>query len=219
MRLCLFFEKRYRGGAVTEFVRFSPSPSPRIWFRCADGTTANCSGVESIACSHDWKALLPVWRTSETYLSLRNSHSNFERVHFHWRTRYCVAAATHEMRPKRIGLPWQKLRASGALLIEWLRILSRNGWMGSARRNNSRAKRTEAQQSVTSLLAPRLRNGLLNPYGPKAVELRARWTPGKRSASDRPGITRTRRPLLERDAPFQTRGSTKVPPGAGPSRA
>lgn len=158
-------------GAVSEFVRFSERPSPRIWFRCVDQTLPECSREQTIACSHAWRSLLPLWRTSEAYLALRNSHSNYERVHSHWRLRYRVSAATHEMRPKRIGLGYQQLRASAALLIEWLRVLAREGWTGSARRNNSRPKQDQAEHSLTRMLRSRLVNGLLNPYGPKAVEL------------------------------------------------
>jgi hypothetical protein len=158
-------------GAASEFIRFSANPSPRIWFRCQDQTLPECSGEQTIACSHDWRSLLPIWRTSEVYLALRNSHSNYERVHAHWRSRYRVSAATHEMRPKRVGVGFQQLRASAALLVEWLRVLSREGWTGSARRNNARPKRDRAERSVTKLLRYRLVNGLLSPYGAKAAEL------------------------------------------------
>jgi hypothetical protein len=158
-------------GAASEFVRFSANPSPRIWFRCADQTLPECLREQTIACSHDWKSLLPIWRTSETYLALRNSHSKYERVHAHWRSRYRVSAATHEMRPKRIGLGWQQLRASTALLVEWLRIVSREGWTGSARRNNERPEKDRAERSLTEIRSFRLAKGLLNPYGPRAVEL------------------------------------------------
>jgi hypothetical protein len=66
---------------------------------------------------------------------------------------------------------WQQLRASAALLIEWMKIVVRHGWTGSARRNDARPKKTRAERIVTSFMRSRLVNGLLNPYGPKAVEL------------------------------------------------
>jgi hypothetical protein len=158
-------------GAVTEFVRFAAEPSPRIWFRCVDLSTPDCRRHQSIACSRNWKQLLPLWRTSEAYFALKTSHSNYERVHSHWRTRYRVGATTHEMRPKRIGLSCQQLRASAALVVEWLRVLVRQGWIGSARRNFKRIKQQIGGQAFSIFTRSRLRSGLLAPYGTKAVEL------------------------------------------------
>lgn len=158
-------------GGQTRFVRFAPEPSSRLWFKCLEGTTPECSRDQSIACSNGWKSLLPIWRTEPVYFALKDSHSLYERVHNLWRFRYRVGAATHEMRPKRRGVGCQQLRANAALVIEWLRILDREGWMGSARRNSSGPKTDDPGCGLESLLGSRLRNGLCLPYGRKAVAL------------------------------------------------
>jgi len=84
--------------------------------------------------------------------------------------------------PKRIGIEWQQLRASAALLIEWTRICHREGWLASAwpaqrerrsagRRAVRRAYRFPelGQEALDSLLARRRASGLNEPYGPEAV--------------------------------------------------
>lgn len=101
-------------GGPTDFLRFSHQPSPRIWFRCHCHPHAVCLGDQSIACSTDWRALVPLRRDDAAYLELRRSHKTFEAVHDYWRDRYKVAAADIGQRPKRTGLEWQQLRANAA---------------------------------------------------------------------------------------------------------
>jgi hypothetical protein len=50
-------------------------------------------------------------------------------VHHHWRVRYAVGADDHMHRPNRKGLPCQQLRANAALLIKWMMIFWREGWI------------------------------------------------------------------------------------------
>ena len=76
---------------------------------------------------------MPLRRDDAVYLELRRSHKSYEAVHDYWRDRYRVAAADIGQRPKRTGQDWQQLRASAALLIEWLRISHMNGWLGNGR--------------------------------------------------------------------------------------
>lgn len=158
-------------GGETKYVRFAAKPSPRIWFSCNERATPECKRDQTIACSKDWRSLVPLWRIEPAYLALRRSHGNYERVHNLWRARYRVGAATHEMRPKRRGQGWQQLRANAALLIECLRILDREGWMGSARRNRRSPATPDVREAVREMLTSRKENGLHLPYGPKAVAL------------------------------------------------
>ncbi len=159
-------------GGETEYVRFAAKPSPRLWFRCLEMATPACTRDQSIACSKDWSSLIPLWRIEPAYMTLRESHSAYERVHNLWRNRYRVGAATHEMRPKRRGVGCQQLRANAALLIECLRILDREGWMGSARRNRNHSHPTRLPvKAIRGLLNSRKENGLHLPYGQNAVEL------------------------------------------------
>jgi hypothetical protein len=157
-------------GGPTNYVRFAAQPYPRIWFSCQLSLNPGCEKSQSIACSNHWRQLLPLWRTEEAYFALRQSHQNYERVHRVWRDRYRCGAATHEMRPKRAGLGCQQLRANAALLIEWIRVLDREGWTGSARRNRRQPQRDErGAEALLNLMVSRVNNGLAGPYGPVAV--------------------------------------------------
>lgn len=168
---------KYCGGP-TRFVRFSEKSSvgPRLWVRCTTGDEGtDCAECEqTIQCKDDWTKLLPLWRTEETYLALRNTHNQYERVHHHWRGRYRVAADDHELRPKRRGRDCQQLRANAALAIEWLIISWREGWLGSARRARRFGEVVidRAVEAARGFVARRTRYGLEQPYGPKAVELK-----------------------------------------------
>jgi hypothetical protein len=123
-------------------------------------------------CSKDWRLLLPLWRTDPIYHELEASHSIYERVHRHWRERYQVAGDGLSNRPKRRGLAWQDLRAQAALVAEWLRISWREGWLGSARRNNASPTRFgEGKRRAESLGLYRAKAGLTLPYGVAAAAL------------------------------------------------
>lgn len=127
--------------APTTFVKFVENSGqgankPRVYFRCTQGRTADCqTKLQSVYCSEEWRLLVPLWQDNPIYQELSSAHSQYERVHLHWRNRYRVAPDTLAFRPKRRGIKWQELRANAALVVEWLRILSREGWLGSARRN------------------------------------------------------------------------------------
>jgi hypothetical protein len=106
-----------------------PADEPRLWYRCSRPTTADCRRMQSVYCKEDWRLLLPLWRTTETYQVLRAHHSSYERVHDRWRERYCVAGDSRADRPKRRGLAVQQLRSTAALIIEWLTINHSMGWL------------------------------------------------------------------------------------------
>lgn len=173
-------------GGPTRYHRFAASPSPRLWFKCEAPLTDGCQGVQSITCSHDWRSLLPLWRTEEAYFALKESHSQYERVHGHFRSKYRVGGANHATRPKRLGQGWQQLRSNAALVIEWLRILHLEGWLGTARRNTHRP-RLQRGRGVRSLLNFRSRVGLHLPYGPAAEALGLVAGRGSPPGTDPPG--------------------------------
>lgn len=160
-------------GGPGRLLRFAAQPSPRLWFACELPVTPECEREQTIACSHDWRRLLPMWRTDETYFALRGSHASYERVHALWRSRYRVGGDNHTSRPKRIGIACQQLRANAALLIEWLRILDREGWLGSARRNREEEFDRRSRGALQRFLRHRVEKGLHLPYGPAADTLRA----------------------------------------------
>jgi hypothetical protein len=161
-------------GGPTRYNGFSVESvgSPRVFYYCEAPVTPECQKRQALACSKDWTTLLPLWRTEEAYFALKESHSAYERAHHLFRTRYHVAANSYAMRPKRIGLPWQQLRANAALVVEWLRILHRQGWMGSPRRRNRETNQREHTNrgilGLRKLLDYRRRVGLDRRYGPKA---------------------------------------------------
>lgn len=161
-------------GGPSKFVRFSASQGSRLWFRCTQQATAACQRDQSIACSRDYRFLIPLWRTDPLYHELQQSHSSYERVHRHWRERYKVAGDSLANRPKRRGLPWQQLRAQAALLLEWLCLAWREGWLGSARRNRHDPERRFQEagfRAASSLRGSRARKLLNLPYGPPAAAL------------------------------------------------
>lgn len=130
------------------------------------------TGEESRACEKEWRLLIPINRLTPFYQAVRKSHQTVEGVFTHWRARYGVAGKNADTRMKRPGLPFQQLRASAALAIEWFRICLRYGWLGSARRRPyGQVRTTRAVRALKGLLRFRKRHGLAPPYGPAAIQL------------------------------------------------
>jgi hypothetical protein len=124
-------------GGGCDFVRFSTNDGhPRLWFKCAGPQSAACERVQTISCSRELTRLLP-GRTTELYAALRSSHGQYEHVNRDSRIRYSVAADCLALRPKRIGIACQQLRANAGLLIDWLWASIRQGWLGSSGRHAS----------------------------------------------------------------------------------
>jgi hypothetical protein len=166
---------RHCGGPM-EQVRFSANRGkPRLWFRCMIGAMPECAKEQTISCSTDWKALVPLARTETLYHELKESHGTYEGAHDYWRDRYKVAADDLGVRPKVVSLDWHRLRANVACLIEWLRIGAKHGWLGStrsARRHVGERRFKEVGERIAGRLAKmRVRMGLAQPYGPRAVAL------------------------------------------------
>ena len=145
-------------GAPGAFQSFAASPQPRLWFTC----TA-CQKRGSVVCSKGWRFLVPLWRTSEAYLSLRRGHQTTEKAHWRWRDQWLVAPDGPSNRPRRRGIGCQTLRAHGAMLIEWLLVCYREGWLGGRRRNSHRPRQQRAFEERRRLLQSRQRKGLHLP--------------------------------------------------------
>jgi hypothetical protein len=158
------------GGPTTPY-GFEGGDSPRLWFKCDAPVTPECEKTKSIACSHDWRTLVPLWRTTEAYWALRKSGDEYERVHNLFRQRYRVAGDTHAIRPKRIGAPWQQLRANAALVLEWLRILCRQGWLDGHILNERSPVVQRNDEGLRRFMKSRNKLGLHRPYGAKAKAL------------------------------------------------
>ena len=115
-----------------DFHRFATDEhrAPRLWFTCSMPQTDGCDRVQTISCAKDYKRLLPLWRTTDAYAAMRETHFDYERIHHFQRVRYRVGPDTLATRPKRIGIGCQQLRSSAAMLLETLFICLRQGWIG-----------------------------------------------------------------------------------------
>ena len=117
----------------------------------------------------------PINRLTPYYHAVRKSHEHFERIFRHWRDRYGVAGKNADTRLKRPGLPFQQLRASAALVIEWFRICKRYGWLGSARRRDlGELRKVDGMKRLKSVLETRKRRRPCTPLWTGRGQARAR---------------------------------------------
>ncbi len=147
-------------------------PEPVLRFRCMLGLTPDCAKQQQLSCSVEPRMLIPLSRLTEPYNALRRVGKSMERVWGDWRARYGVAGKNAETRTtRRHSELCQELRAEGARLIEWCRILLRQGWLGSHRHRNTREpKDVSGARRLGNILRARERHGLNLPYGAYAVE-------------------------------------------------
>lgn len=118
---------------------FDSAGEARIRFRCKTpqpGEPGCLTKNQSILCSENWRLLVPLSRKTELYYALRKRHIFFEGTFRHWRQLYGGQGKEVMSRLARRGVPAQELRAQGALMMQWLRISLRNGWL--ARPDGSR---------------------------------------------------------------------------------
>jgi len=186
-------------GAPTGFVRFSQGNasklrderSPRLWVQCMAGATDECTKTQTIACSSDYRLLVPLWRTDPLYHELKESHSSYKAQHDWWRDRYKVAADGLGVRPKIRDIGWHRLRANAAALVDWLRICYREGWLGKSRRNHLRTERKFKDRAASiniKLAKMRVRMGIMAAHGDKAEQLGlGKRTPPSRRDRGAPG--------------------------------
>ena len=150
-------------GSPSRYVRFVHTPKPRLWFECTMPSHAGCESKQSILCEENYLYLLPLWRNTEAYQALRQSHSNFERRHHDWRDWYLVAGDSHNNRPRRRGIGCQILRSNAAMLVEWLGICYRQGWLGGKRLNEQTPFINHAMEALRAFNRARIRLGLHLP--------------------------------------------------------
>lgn len=142
----------------TTLLRFQAGDQPRIWFRynrkCGNG---------SVVCSKGWRYLVPLWRTEEAYIALRHNHSNYEKSHWRWRDQWLVGPDNASNRPRRRGIGCKELRAQAALLLEWLLVCWRQGWLNGQPINEERPYVNHAERQLNRLKRSRSRKGLHLP--------------------------------------------------------
>ena len=152
---------RFCGGG-TDFVRSyvenarTDHPRARVDFRCA----ARCRNtVQTVYCDRDYRRLLMLWRTNPVYQALRQSHWSFEGKHAALRAHYLLAPKTFDIRPKRMGIRWQQLRANAALLIEWVRVTLKMSWATGGGGPAAEVKVTDFENVRAGITARRARLG------------------------------------------------------------
>lgn len=144
---------------------------PVLRYRCMLQITPECKHEQQISCSLNPRLLIPLNRLTDQYHALSVASKSMERVWHHWRDRYGVAGKHADTRTlRRESRECQELRSQAARLIEWFRILLRNGWAGSHRRAPEAApKQVSGARRLRSTLRSRERNRVDVPYGRYAV--------------------------------------------------
>ncbi len=113
--------------------RFESKKTARVMFRCPLSSTKKCRGIQSMNCSRALRRLIPIWRTSPIYRVLHSQVGNTKHVHGNWRTWFSSGGKTLRDRRRRVGLACRQLRARAALLIQWVGVLMRQGWISRRR--------------------------------------------------------------------------------------
>ena len=172
---------RYCGGPAAPYrgpgegFALTGTGDPRLAYRCHIGWTAECrTKLQSVSCTREFRALLPIGRREKLFHDLMASHSHFEGVFDAWRDRYAVSGTSNATRSKRrVSIPAQRLRAAAALLAEWFRICLRMGYVGNHARRNPHhpVERDNGRRGLIALRGYRDRKGLNLPIGPAAQAL------------------------------------------------
>lgn len=122
---------------------------------------------------------------------------------------------------------WQQLRANASIVLDWLKLLDRMGWLdGSAPRLDLRKERNQpyaldGAAHVRRVVAERRVEHLDKPYGPAAVKLGLRplWPSERR---ERSGRVRVRNADTDTEPAPETRRArrrgTKAKPGTSTRR-
>jgi hypothetical protein len=165
---------------------FDHKNDPRLRFRCVTPHITECTKIHSIACSKEWSLLVPLSRKTELYYAVRRLHGRFESIFDHWRDRYCAAGKNASSRLKRLGVEPQLARAHAGLLLEWIRLCLRHGWVGSWKKRNEKEPFVyKAAAQLERVLKARMKRMLDLPYGAAAEKLKLhKGAQGRSAATD-----------------------------------
>jgi Transposase DDE domain len=172
---------------------FNEKGEPVIRYRCLVGFRPECEQSQSIRCSEEWLMLLPLSRKTELYHAVDQVRSNLENTFGLLRDRFAIAGKDPTGQLARPGVPAQRLRAWAGLVIDWLRLNLRQGWLEpielTVQPNAQEPERLSGVQDrvsgqITSpgvgterlgeLLRARAEASLEIPYGPAWAETE-RW--------------------------------------------
>lgn len=123
-------------------VRYTPPGEhrgARVMFQCPNHeTNAGCAGERAIRCETAPLHLLPIPTDHQTYVALHRAHFDKEVAHHLARQRFCVGSNALPHRTMAKGLQVLQFRANVAVLVEWLRVHIRMGWITIPTRNGNR---------------------------------------------------------------------------------
>ena len=174
---------------------------PVILARCLDLTRQRCGREFAVPCDKEWLKLTALSQLHPLYWAVAERHRNFERGFRHLRQRFTLAGKDISTSLYRPGVQAQELRAQAALLLLWLKLCLRNGWLAPLTTevdvNTNKPARLSALQDRRSLAITepghgaallrglrerRERAGLHLPYGEAydrvIREIRAEVEPG-----------------------------------------
>jgi hypothetical protein len=165
---------------------------PVIRYVCLLPVTPACAGVQQLPCELEWLKVSPLSRLLEVAQAILERHGCMERIHRHARQRYAIAGKSIAGRLNRAGLGAQRLRVAVSLLLLWVRLCLRNGWLTPillpVRVNETEPTRLSGRQDRRSLelreeglgiarhrrlLTERSRAGIDLPYGEARARLMA----------------------------------------------
>ena len=186
---------------------FDRNSDARIRFRCKTPQPGEpgCLRNQSIACSENWRLLIPLSRKTELYYALRKRHLFFEGTFRHWRQLYGGQGKETMSRLARRGVQAQELRAQAALMMQWFRISLRHGWLarpdggrwatinenmpiqlsGDQRMPDGTTLRGVGQDALNRVIAARRRRKIDVPYGAVAIRKGYARTPAVMAAGAR----------------------------------
>ena len=177
----------------------STTGEPLLHYKCLTPHRPDCDQEQTIHCSESYVMLLPLSRKTELYNAVRDYHLSQEHSIEHQRRRNMLCGKDETGRLFRWGVKAQRSRAQFALVLDWLRLGIRHGWIELAEgelhdgreREPIRPNRIQrrAYRSTTGLrerIEHRRASGLELPYGSTAIALGLAPPPGWLARGDPP---------------------------------
>lgn len=158
---------------------------------CTSMLTPECRANFRRAVAAAPRILGPIPMTEIGWQYAAQVHNISEQVNKNWRVRYRSACKDYENIPKRVARFVATLRSQFAILLDWLSVCLRMGWIEidgfTARHDGTTAVHKGRLDAAKAKLAEWHERGLDKPFGERAHELR-------RGPLEHP-------PPLEREAP------------------
>lgn len=153
------------------FVFHNGQPVVRV--RCRTPRAERCYKLQSVRCDVRWGWVGILDYEDKLVNQLREKHGQMEGYWDSQRRRYGLAGKDFTGKLKRFNvIPAQQLRAEAALLIEWLRLCLRHGFIGSwANRNQNTPVEVNDHGRRAKIARARAKRALQLPYGAMAVRL------------------------------------------------